>query len=103
VRTQPNIRIHILITVAVVLTALWLELPVSEFGILFLTIGLVLVTELVNTAIEVLVDLVSPEHHPKAKVVKDVAAGAVVVAAMVSVAIGLLVLGPPLWNRVFGP
>lgn len=101
-RTQPNVRFHILAAAVVILVALWLELPLAECGILLLTIGLVLVTEMVNTAVEVLVDMVSPERNPKAKVVKDVAAGAVVVAAIVSVAIGLLLLGPPLWSRVFG-
>ena len=103
VRTQPNICIHLLAAAGVILIALWLKLSLVELGLLVLTIGLVLVAELVNTAIEALVDLVSPEPHPKAKVVKDVSAGAVVVAAIVSVAIGILILGPPLLNRVFGP
>jgi diacylglycerol kinase len=51
---------------------------------------------------ETLVDLVSPGYHPLAKVVKDVTAGAVLLTAIISVVVGLLMLGPPLWKRLFG-
>jgi diacylglycerol kinase len=51
---------------------------------------------------ESLVDLVSPEYHPQAKIVKDVTAGAVLLGAILAVIVGLLVLGPPLWARIFG-
>jgi len=67
-----------------------------------LTIGVVLVSEMLNTVAETLVDLVSPGYHPLAKVVKDVTAGAVLLAAIISIAVGLLVLGPPLWERLVG-
>ncbi|MBU0703317.1 MAG: diacylglycerol kinase family protein, partial [Chloroflexi bacterium] len=60
----------------------------------------VLVSEMLNTVAETLVDLISPSHHPLAKVVKDVTAGAVLLAAIISVVVGLVVLGPPLWARV---
>jgi diacylglycerol kinase len=58
------------------------------------------VAEFVNTAFEALVDLLSPNLHPLAKVGKDVAAAAVLIAALASVVIGLLILGPPLWARL---
>jgi diacylglycerol kinase len=79
---------------------LWLKLTPVAWVMLLLTIGGVLVTEMFNTAAEALVDLVSPDYHPVAKLVKDLTAGAVLVIAFISVIVGLLVLGPPLWVRL---
>ena len=98
--SQRNFRVHLVVTVAVGLAGLWLRLPVLSWAILALTVGNVLVTELFNTAAESLVDLVSPDYHPIAKRVKDLTAGAVLVAAIVSVVVGLLILGPPLLARL---
>jgi len=100
-RTQRNVRIHLTIAVGVVALGLWLGLPPAQWAVLALTIGFVLASEMLNTVAEALVDLVSPGYHPLAKVVKDVTAGAVLLAAIVSVIVGLLVLGPPLWAWVF--
>lgn len=94
--TQRNFRIHLLATGGVVAVGLWLGLPPVEWAILALTIGAVLVAEVINTAIEVLVDLTSPEYHLLAKHAKDTAAGAVLLIAMAAVVVGLLILGPPL-------
>ncbi len=98
--TQRNFRIHLVIAALVVGVGLWLHLSLSGWAILTLVIGLVLVTEMVNTAAEALVDLASPDYHPLAKLVKDVAAGAVLVTAIVAVVIGLMILGPPLLLRL---
>ena len=62
--------------------------------------ALVFVAEFLNTAIEVVVDLASPQIHPLAKVAKDVGAGAVLLAAVAAVLVGLLILGPPLWAKL---
>ncbi len=102
VHTQRNFRIHLVATILVIAVGFWLRLALVPWAILTLTIGLVLVTEMVNTAAEALVDLASPDYHPLAKLVKDVAAGAVLVTAMVAIVIGLLVLGPPLLALLFG-
>ena len=59
-----------------------------------------LAVELLNSALEALTDLVSPEHHPLAGQAKDLAAGAVLVTAIGAVVVGLLILGPPLWVRI---
>ncbi|MBN1874467.1 MAG: diacylglycerol kinase family protein [Anaerolineae bacterium] len=99
-RTQRNFRIHLLAAVGVIGVGLWLQLPLQSWTLLLLTIGLVLVTELFNTAVEVLVDLVTPDYHPLAKYAKDVAAGAVLVMALTSVGMGLAILGPPLLARL---
>ena len=100
VRGEPNMRTHLLIAVAVLVLAVWLGLTVLEWAVLALTIGSVLTCELLNTALEELVDLISSEQSDRARVVKDVAAGAVLVSAAVSVVVGLLLLGPPLWARL---
>ena len=88
---------------AVVVTAvgLWLGLDRQDWSILAITIGAVLVGETVNTAVEALVDLLSPQFHEQAKVAKDVAAGAVLLLSIAAIIVGLLVLGPPLWQRCF--
>jgi diacylglycerol kinase (ATP) len=101
-RTQRNTRIHLIIAAAVVGVGIWLHLSLTEWAVLTLTIGFVLVSEMLNTVAETLVDLVSPGYHPLAKTVKDVTAGAVLITAIISVIVGLLILGPPLWARVFG-
>ena len=95
-RTQRNARIHLLATVAVTAMGLWLRLDAVRWAVLVLTISLVFFAEMVNTVVEVIVDLVTPEYHPLAKVAKDVSAGAVLVTAMAAVVVGLLILGPPL-------
>lgn len=100
IRTQRNFRIHLVAMALVVMVGAWLRLPGTAWAILALTIGMVLVTEMVNTAAEALVDLASPDYHPLAKLVKDVAAGAVLVIAITAVVVGLIVLGPPLLARL---
>jgi diacylglycerol kinase len=101
-RSQPNAWIHAAISLAVVGVAWWLGLPPRDWAVLILTIMAVWMGEFVNTALEAAVDLVAPEPHPLAKAAKDVAAAAVLVGAIGAVIIGLLVLGPPLWARLFG-
>lgn len=99
-RTQPNAWIHAGFTLAVILIGIWLELSAQKWAILLLAITLVWTAELINTAIEVVVDLASPDHHQLAKAGKDTAAGAVLAAAAGSILVGLLILGPPLWDKL---
>lgn len=96
-RTQPNFKIEV--WAAVVANVLALLLRVNPVPIL-LSCALVLSLEAVNTALEALTDLASPEFHPLAKVAKDAAAGAVLIASIFSVLVGLAVLGPALWQLV---
>ena len=95
--TQQNARIHAVFTLAVFLFAWLLQLPRGDWISLLLTVGLVWTAEIFNTAIEVVVDVVSPEPHPKAKLIKDVSAGAVLLSVLVSILVGILIFGPPLW------
>lgn len=101
-RTQPNVRIHALISTSVVLLAFWLNVARLEWVALILTLMVVWMAEFANTALEALVDLVAPEPHPLAKVTKDVAAATVLIGALGAILIGLLILGPPLWRRLLG-
>ena len=99
-RTQRNFRVHLVTAIAVIVLGTWLRLSQQSWAILALIIGLVLTAEMINTAAEALVDLTSPEYHPLAKLVKDLMAGAVLIVAMISVIVGLLILGPPLLLRL---
>src|SRR3990172_2395870 len=94
-RTQRNAWIHATISTLVFVGGLWLGLNRMEWAIILLTIGLVWMAEFVNTALEAVVDLASPDLHPLARVGKDVAAAAVLVGAATAVLVGPLVLGPP--------
>jgi diacylglycerol kinase (ATP) len=93
-KTQHNIWIHSLAIVVVVIAGFIFKLDVMEWGLVVLAIGLVLATEMINTAMEWLMDLFSPGYSEKAGLIKDVAAGAVLVAAVISVIIGIIVFLP---------
>jgi diacylglycerol kinase len=99
-RTQRNAWIHALIATAVLLVGLWVGLPPRDWAVIILTIAVVFAAEFVNTSIEAVVDLASPEKHPLAKVGKDVGAAAVLISAIAAILVGLLLLGPPLWARL---
>ncbi len=101
-KTQHNAWIHSVVATVVIILSLWLGLPARDWAVLILIIAMVFTAEFINTAIEAVVDLASPVHHPLAKVGKDVGAGAVLVAALAAILIGLLILGPPLWQKVGG-
>lgn len=95
-RTQLNFKIHCLATVLVVLAGLFVGLSIAEWLWIALAIALVVGGELFNTAIEVLVDLVSPEWNEKAGRVKDLASAAVLVMGALALAIALLIFVPKL-------
>ena len=90
-------RIHFVATVLVVGLGLWLRLATWEWCAVIGTFALVWMAEIFNTAIEALVDLLSPERRPLAGKVKDLAAGAVLAAALGALAIGAFIFGPKLW------
>ena len=100
IRTQRNAWIHAVVSITVMAIALWLGLKPLEWAVLILTIALVWTAEFINTAVEAVVDLASPQQHPLAQMGKDVGAAAVLIAALSSVLIGLLILGPALWVKL---
>jgi len=99
-KTQKNTRIHALATACVIALAIWLKLSTLEWGVLIIAIGLVWAAECINTAIEALVDLVSPEYNRLAGIAKDTGAAGVLVCAITAAILGFLVMGPPLWKIV---
>jgi len=100
VRTQPNMRIHLSVTAAVLVLGLYVGLDWTQWAVLVLTIGAVLIAELFNTVAEAALDAATPYYHPLVKIAKDVAAGAVLLTALLSVMVGLLILGPPLYAKL---
>src|SRR4028119_941929 len=92
VRTQRNMRFHVFAAVAVLVLSLLVGVSELELALLVLTILVVFVTEMINTAMEFVVDLVTSEYHPLARLAKDVSAGAVLVSSVGAVLIGYLVL-----------
>ena len=99
--TQRNFRIHVVTGVFVFGLALWLQLSLDRLALLVLTVTAVLVLELLNTAMEAVVDLaVGRRYHPLARIAKDCAAAAVLVAAIASLLIAVLLLLPPLITRI---
>lgn len=100
IRTQRNAWIHALVSVIVFAFAFWLSIPLRDWAVLILTIGMVWTAEFLNTALEAVVDLASPQLHPLAKVGKDVGAAAVLIAAVSAAVIGFMILGPPLWSHL---
>jgi diacylglycerol kinase len=99
-RTQRNARIHIMVGVIACGLGWWLRISRVEWAIIVLTVASVLILEGLNTAIEAAVDLASPNVHPLAKVAKDVAAAMVLIAAIAAVIIGILILAPPLLEKL---
>lgn len=102
IRYEKNAWIHAVATICVVIFATWLNVPFRDWAVLVLAVAMVWAAEILNTAIEAVVDLASPTHHPLAKVGKDVGAAAVLISASAAVVVGLLILGPPLWHKIIG-
>jgi diacylglycerol kinase len=93
-KTQPNFKFHCFATVLVAVAGFYLQLDRADWLWLLAAVALVMISELLNTAIEVLVDHVSPKYHIQAGIVKDTAAAAVLVSAVAAAAIGLLIFVP---------
>jgi diacylglycerol kinase (ATP) len=99
-RTQRNAWLHVGIAATVFALGFWVRLDGIQWAIVVLAATLVFAAEFFNTAVEVVVDLASPKPHPLAKIAKDVAAAAVLGSAAGAVIVGMLLLGPPLLQRL---
>ena len=93
-RRERNFKIHIIFMVAVIICGIYFQIKMHEWLICFLLFALVLSLEIVNTSIEAIVDLASPDYHPLAKTAKDCSAGAVLVSAIFAAVIGLIIFIP---------
>jgi diacylglycerol kinase len=100
VKTQNNARVHFLATIIIIGLSIWLKINSVEWSIILIAIALVWITECFNTTLESFFDLVNPDPHPLVKYGKDSGAAAVLVAAFLSIALGIIVLGPPLFHKI---
>ena len=100
-RSQRNVRIHVGISGVAVIAGFALRISRAEWAVVVTLIALVIGLELLNTAIEALVDLASPTFHPLAKLAKDAAAGAILLVALGSAVVGLIIFLPRLWQLLF--
>ena len=97
-KTERNMKIHVLAMIVVIALGLFFKLNKVEWCFIIIAIASVISAELFNTAIETVVDMVSPERNPKAKLAKDIAAGAVLVVAIGAAIIGFIIFGPQIIN-----
>ena len=100
IRTQRNMKIHLVVALFAALLCLFLRISGAELVMIINAIALVFICEIINTAVEKAVDTATLEYNPTAKISKDVAAGAVLVAALNSIITGILVFGRHLWPFV---
>jgi diacylglycerol kinase len=100
IRTQRNAWIHSIVGSGTIMLCLWLGISPRDWAVIVIAIAMVWTSEFINTALEAIVDLASPEQHELARVGKDVGAAAVLIAAICSVIVGLLILGPPLYEKI---
>jgi len=104
-RTQKHMRNHFISALVLLLLVLFLRVSALEFTLLAVSVSFVLFAELMNTAVEVVVDMISPEYHPLAKIAKDVAAGSVLVSAIGAMVTGYLILSRyvfPIYKEALG-
>lgn len=95
-KTERNMKIHILAMIIVIALGLYIKLSLIEWCIISIIISLVIASELFNTAIETIVDMISPEKNPKAKLTKDISAAAVLALAIGAIVIGIIIFLPKL-------
>ena len=98
VKTQRNMRIHLVVALLVIFGGYFFEVSINEWLVLILIIAVVLIAESINTAVEATMDLLTEEYHPLAKIAKDTAAGAVLLAALSSVVIGIIIFYGKVYN-----
>lgn len=98
IKTQRNFVIHIIVAAIVTFFSIWFQLNSEQTMWIVVSVLIVLITELLNTSIESLVDLVKPEFHDKAKIAKDASAAMVLVASFLAVFIGCIIFG----EKIFG-
>ncbi len=100
--TQRNMKIHCLAAAVVLFFGYYLHLSTVELAVLVLTVGLVMAAEIMNTAVEVVVDLITEEYHPLAKTAKNVAAGSVLLTALAAIVVGFLLFFDKVADRLEG-
>ena len=97
-KTEQNLKIHFIVMAIVIVLGILLKINYIEWAICFLLFGFVITAELLNTAIEVTVDLAMPQKNDKAKLAKDIAAGAVLVSSIIAILVGIVIFVPKIIN-----
>lgn len=93
-KTQPNFWIHTIAAIVITILGFWLHISAGEWATLVLAMAIVIITEALNTAFEIDINLTSPEYHPYARDTKDVAAGAVLLSVIGAIIVGLIIFLP---------
>jgi undecaprenol kinase len=99
-KNEAHAKIHLVLAILAIILGIWLKISQNEWLAVILSIALVISLEMINSAIEKVVDLVSPGFHPLAGKAKDIAAGAVLVAALATLLIGLVIFFPKIFIRL---
>ncbi|WP_165767880.1 diacylglycerol kinase family protein [Virgibacillus indicus] len=94
IRTERNFRFHLMAAILVIIAGIVFHISHVEWSLVMIVIGLVLILEMINTAIEKLIDYLKPEINPAAKIIKDISAAAVLISAITAAAIGLIIFIP---------
>ena len=102
IKDERNIKIHLIVTTLVIIFGFILKISLTEWFVCILLFAIIIPLEIVNTAIEAVVDLASKDYNPLAKKAKDAAAGAVLVAAILSAVIGSIIFFPKLYYFIIG-
>lgn len=100
-KSEWNFRFHLFAGLVVIVLSFLLKLTLMEWALVILVIGMVLISELVNTVIEKLIDYLKPDIHPTAKYIKDAAAGAVLVSAICAAVLGSIIFLPKLYELIY--
>lgn len=100
IRSERNMKIHILVLLSVLILSCLYKLTGIELLIILITIALVLICELFNTTVEKLIDLITDVYHPKAKIIKDAAAGAVLISAILSLMVAYIIFFDRIINTI---
>ncbi len=100
IRTQKNAWFHAIASIVIIILGFWLKLDFRDWSAIIIAIAIVWTAEFLNTALEIVVDLASPDLHPLARVGKDVGAAGVLIAAVSAAIIGLLIMGEPFLTKI---
>lgn len=100
VKKESNFQLHLAATAIVVTLGIFFKLSLIEWAVILLTIGLVLITEMINSVIERIMDFIQPDYDERVKEIKDIAAGVVLVTAIISVVVGIIIFGPKIMQFI---
>ncbi|MFS0672845.1 diacylglycerol kinase family protein [Ornithinibacillus sp. 179-J 7C1 HS] len=96
-KSERNFRLHIISTLLVIIAGIYFDIETIEWVAVFTVIGLVITTEILNTAVEEIINYVKPEIHPAAKKIKDMAAGSVLIASITALVVGFIIFVPKIF------